>query len=264
MPVKRTPSNRATTPIKKSLNYVDWTEINEALQSGTFESVLWLGRKKDVYNRCGRKIGTVELVAFNHDEMESGERTMTTWVATTSTIQSVMNSASATYCFGSNVGGWEKSEARSFLNDYLFDQLSEDLRQVIKPVVKISDTGYHRDVKKRTSLCQTVDKLFLPSCAELGFDHPSIIPGQGTCYPGFTDKFKTMINKRCKRKDGKIYGENAWLRSSLISMIEPADAYSSADTEFGADCFWSIDPDGGLCDYTLAFEDFILPFAFCI
>ena len=118
MPVKRTPFNRATTPM--SLNYVDWTEINEALQSGTFESVLWLGRKKDVYNRCGCKIGTVELVAFNHDEMESGERAMTTWVATKTIIQSVMNSASKTYKYGSNVGGWEKSEARSFLNDYLF------------------------------------------------------------------------------------------------------------------------------------------------
>lgn len=225
-----------------------WELVGKTVAADKAKNVFQLGTKKNLYNRYGTLIAQMHLIGFNEDENMAGARLRTTWMAKYSTISGVMNSSTVDSPRGSTIGGWETSEARAFLNGYLFSQLPEYLQKMIKPAVKLSDHGYTGVGLLNNMLCRTVDKIWLPSIAELGYskwsDDQGVVSGQGKHYSGLATIDDCIVN-HIPGGSGKI----AWLRSS----------YKGSETNF-----FSIGTSGVPFNESHASEGYIYPFCFCI
>ena len=95
---------------------------------------------------------------------------------------------------GSSIGGWNKSEMRSYLNSEIYNSLSNEVKAVIKTVYKLSDDG----ISAFNDINHTEDNLFLLSTDEVGLENmPYHIKGQGTKYEYFnnnTSRIKTKLD----------------------------------------------------------------------
>jgi hypothetical protein len=142
-----------------------------------------------------------------------------------------------------NAGGYEVSEMRSFLNGELFAALPEQLREIIKPVYKISDGG-----STNKTLITTIDSCWLASYDEVGLTPGSNnLPGQGELY---SDIFSSNKDSRKKYITDDTATGGWWLRSS----------YYSANSN---SMFWRVTNSGG--SYSdIAFNSFYVAFGFCI
>lgn len=119
----------------------------------------------------------LEIIGHNHDYLvnKSGKSPLTFFCTDVPPIKRRMNDSSI-----GNIGGWETSEMREFLNDELFNSLPDELKAVIEPVNKLSDGGTNNQ-----TLVTTVDKCWLASFDEVGLtatEHFSQPQGQGTLY----------------------------------------------------------------------------------
>ena len=62
-----------------------------------------------------------------------------------------------------NVGGWESSQGRIWLNNVFYNALPTEWQSIIKPVKIIATNG-----NKSTSITTSIDKIYLPSLREIG------------------------------------------------------------------------------------------------
>ena len=118
-----------------------------------------------------------------------------------------------------NAGGWKKSKMRNVFMSRFLSLLPAELRDVIKPVVKLTGTGGGSD-----DITSTDDKLFLFSKAEVCGDSAYTADGEGEQY----EYFKDAAN-RVKRRGGSA--RRWWLRSPILG-------YSTS--------FWCVIPLGGV------------------
>ena len=92
------------------------------------------------------------------------------------TTKHVMNSTDT------NVGGWEDSEMRTYLNETVHNSLPQEVKNIIKLVNKKTSEG-----NKSTNIITTSDKLFLLSEAEIFGNTTYSASGEGSQYQYFTD-----------------------------------------------------------------------------
>ena len=209
--------------VKATLNDYTWEEIDAISKSGEAQTTygLKVGDTKEITLTNG-EVYNVEIIGFNHDYVpnENGDLTkdndgniLNETVGITFQFKELMTTRHKINTESTNVGGWEASEMREYLNDNpegtidsVLDLLPDDLTSELKNVVKISDAGN----KDTSTLIPTVDKLFLLSFEEVGFtsnDYSYFVTGQGTKYEKFTDNASRIKN---------LSGSNAkwWLRSA--------------------------------------------------
>ena len=101
---------------------------------------------------------SVVLAGIRQDTLDDGKKAGLTFVFADAPATHAMNSES------SNVGGWEKSEMRSWLNDDFADMLPSDLKGVIAAASKKTNSA---GGTTPGSVSSTSDKLWLPSLVEV-------------------------------------------------------------------------------------------------
>lgn len=118
----------------------------------------------------------VEIIAHYHDYIANDSMEP---VAFTFLCKELPDFKRKMYESHVNTGGWPDSDMRKFVNGELFEALPEELKNVIKPVYKISDGGANS--KK---LITTVDSCWIPSYDEVGFamNRTDNLEGQGKIY----------------------------------------------------------------------------------
>ena len=216
--------------VKATLNDYSWEEISAISASGEAQITYGfkVGDTKEIILTNG-EIYNVEIIGFNHDYVPNGNGDLTKddegnilnkTVGITFQFQELiseycMNITSDEYPYGNNIGGWEASKMREYLNDNeegtvdsVLDLLPADLTPELKDVVKISDVGN----MNTSTLIPTVDKLFLLSLEEVGLFYDNAVTGQGTQYEKFADS-----NSRIKYLDN--IDTDWWLRSAHTSEI---------------------------------------------
>ena len=135
-----------------------------------------------------------------------------------------------------NAGGWKKSKMRNVYMPRFLSLLPEELRDVIKPVVKLTGTGGGSD-----DVTSTDDKLFLLSQAEVCGDSTYTADGEGEQY----EYFKDAAN-RINRRGGSA--SNWWLRSPYLG---------------GRASFWYVFPSGDVYYGTASISRGV-SFGFCV
>lgn len=205
-------TNRASTGIAASeyaLGYLSkvvlggldaftFSEISTIAASGKASAYFKRGDIKNVTLKNNEVI-QLEIADFNHDDLNSGGKAPISFIVKNCLLFTgtrYMNSSNT------NVGGWNNSYMRGTVMAEILAQLPDDLVAVIKQVKKYTTAG-----NQQTTIQTTVDKLWLPSCIEVG----TITSGagyvnEGSQYPIFTDN-----NSRIKMYNGSAY--LWWLRS---------------------------------------------------
>lgn len=236
----------------------NWTTINDywntiandvrEYQSG--DTTLTLDEFKAKYPIGGRMIvpinftdefvyADVEIIGHEHDDLASGDgkATLTFFCADLPQLLHRMNEES------SNIGGYEVSEMREFLEGELFNAIPVQLQSIIKPVVKISDGG-----SANKTLISTTDKCWLASYDEVGLvSGNNNLSGQGELY---SEIFSSNRDSRKKYITDDTASGGWWLRSSYYSTNSNS-------------MFWRVTNNGG--SYSdIAFNSFYVAFGFCI
>lgn len=195
-----------------------WEDIGLVAKSGKAEEWFFLGDEKKITLYSGEKI-TVVIVGFNHDNLQGGGKAGITFA-----LKDVLNEDYYMNCENTNVGGWRESKMRTEFLDKIYRLFPEEVRCLIKPVIKITGVGNGKGdtVEGRADKVeQTIDKLFLFSGNEVegteeyfddgvgeGFSGPEDIaaPGEGKQYPYFVDRKNYAVYRNGER-------ESWWVRS---------------------------------------------------
>ena len=181
----------------------------------------------------------VEIVAHNHDYLAdgSGRATLTFFCKDLPNLKQKMNEEST------NIGGYKESYMRKFVNTTIFGKIPSGLRDIIKPVYKVSDGG-----ATDASLVTTTDSLWLASYDEVGLVAGSNnLIGQGEIYSSI---FSSNKDSRKKYITDNTEAGGYWLRTSYYNTNSSS-------------MFWRVTNTGG--SYSdIAFNYFYVAFGFCI
>ena len=149
----------------------------------------------------------MEIVAFDEDDKADGTgKAKITWISKDLLVTThKMNPAKVANTEGTGtLGGWEKSEMRTYLKETIKPLIPETVRNAIVPVTKVSNAYQASD---ETAFQQTtVDDVWIPSHREV-FNSTSY-DNTGAVY---SDKFKDA-SSRIKKRNGFAYVW--WLRSA--------------------------------------------------
>lgn len=185
-------------------------------------------------------VADVEIIAHNHDNLadNSGKATLTFFCKDLPQILQRMNVSTG------SVSGYKDSSMREFANGELLDALPNELKSIIKPVLKISDDG-----SQNKKLITTTDSCWLASYDEVGFiNGSSNLSGQGELY---SDVFSDDKDSREKYIVDNTDTGGWWLRSSVYF------------TNSNSTMFWRVQKTGAA--YTeIQTNQFYVAFGFCI
>ena len=181
-------------------------------------------------------VADVEIIGQNHDNLSDGS-------GTAPLTFFCLDLPNITYCMndeGTNIGGWEVSSMREFVNGELFNALPSELQAIIKPVYKISDGGY-----ENKTLITTTDKCWIASYDEVGFaTNKYSLAGQGEVYSAIFSN----NNSRKKVIYDSVEAERWWLRSSYFN---------------GDSMFYRVTNSGSYYNESASYEYYVA-FGFCI
>lgn len=213
----------------------NWETIAANVENGTATSLYPIGARKEVSVTLSDGIKypiDLEIIAYNHDNLASGDgkATLTFFCKTLPSFSRKMNNDNIKY-----VGGWLDSDIRSFVNGELYQSFPEELRSIIKPVVKISDRG-----EGNKALVESVDHCWLLSCDEVGYipNNTYVLSGQGETY---SDTFGYGAEGNSSRirytSDGYTVG-NWWLRTTYYGDIAVLCHAVKKDGSVGSEGLW--------------------------
>lgn len=221
-------------PIKnKDLNGMTWEEIAAIGAAGTAPRDLGLGSTKDFALKNGQTM-RARIIGFNHDQLadDPGLAPITWELTNTLADERPMNSENT------NATSWEGADLRAWLNGEMWELLPDDLKAVIKPVVKQTSAG-----GKSTEIKETRDLLFIKSERELTGRCFYSAPGEGHQYALFAAEGISWA-----MKDPSGGAAWPWLRSP----------YASNATNF---CSVHID---GTPNINIASISYGVAFGFCV
>lgn len=186
-----------------------WEEIIAACADGTYSTKYSVGDTK-LLNLGSEGFVAMQIAAFDADTLADGSgKAPISWISeqllkTDHRMNpELVTNSDGTYQEGTGgIGGWEKSEMRSYLIDTIKPLIPNSVSNAIKPVTK-TQPAYNTSGSSFTQT--TTDDVWIPSRSEM-FDSSSLY------YPLFQD---TNAN-RIKKTLGSTYASEWWLRSSHI------------------------------------------------
>ena len=190
-------------PINPILSLNSWENIAKAAATGEAQKYWEIGDEKDIELSTG-EILTAQIWGYSHDDLadESGKANITFGLKNLMDDKYEMNDPET------NVGGWESSDMRSYMETIL-NTFPSDIKLLIKPVHKKSTIG-NKSIQTQT----TSDSLWIPSCVEL--DSNTTDDGykdEGSPYQIFTNS-----QSRIKRlSNGSGATSQYWTRSPQTS-----------------------------------------------
>ena len=133
-----------------------WDEIFQAESNDTYKTKYSVGDTK--YLVIGGTYVLMQIIAFDRDILSSDHTSTAkiTWLAKSLSFQFPMNFEAT------SEGGWKDCECRKFLNDTIYEQIPENVRNKIVAVDKTYTT-----TSSSSSTAIVSDKLWIPSAREM-------------------------------------------------------------------------------------------------
>ena len=220
---------------RKNIENMTWQEIAEIAATGEAQRHFKIGDTKDIVLYTGERVKGV-ILGFNHDVLSENGRAADKTAGITFGLKDLLDGEYEMNEKNTNTGGWEKSKMRNVYMPRFLSLLPADLRDAIKPVVKLTGTGGGSD-----DITSTDDKLFLLSQVEVCGDDTYTADGEGKQYEYFKDAANVV-----KRRGGSAY--IWWLRSPDLGISTG---------------FWCVGPSGGV-SYGGASGSYGVSFGFCV
>lgn len=216
-----------------TLEATSWDNIAAVSKFGQAPNYWKVGDKKNI--TVNGVTYAAQIIGFDHDTLTTADGSRTK-AGITFQLVDCLNTTYSMNGSNTNVNGWRGSTMRTSTMATLLNQLSSDLKSVLKFVNKVTSVG-----NKNSGLETTSDKLFLLSEIEVfGATHYSYA-GEGKQY-----EYYTAGNSTIKKVNGSAY--NWWERSP----------YSGNTNNF---CRVYSD---GSADHAYASLSFGVSFGFCV
>lgn len=182
-------------------------------------------------------VADVEIIGHNHDNLAdgSGKASLTFFCKDLPNIQRPMDDDQ------NSTTGWADSQMRQFVNGELLNAFAASLKQLVVPVIKISDGGLNSK-----ALVETTDYCWLLSMDELNFmGKKDTVYGQGEPY-------------------SKIFTDDASRIKYLIDTTD-AERWNARTTYYGSTSqfYHRITTSGGTYPEPCHYEYYVA-FGFCI
>ncbi len=181
---------------------MSWDDIEAIGQDGKARELLKLGARKTVELSTGEKL-ILQITDFDHDDLPDGGKAPISW-----DMVGVLDEEHEMNERSTNVGGWADCSMRKWLNNDLFDKLPDNLKNVIKPVVKKTSAG-----GESKEIVDTVDNLWLYSEKEMVGRSYYSAPGEGHWYELYRQE-DTPWHKKFENGEGSA--AYWWLRSPCL------------------------------------------------
>ena len=162
--------------IETPFNDLSWRKINLISKKGKAKEYFNVGDEKEL--QIGSETYHVQILGFAHDDKSDG----TGKAGITVGLKEIMTTTSKMNSTNTNVGGWEDSKMRTYLNDTVYNSLPQEVKDIIKPVNKKTSEGNYS-----TNITTTSDKLFLLSEVEIFGSTTWSASGEGSQYQYFAD-----------------------------------------------------------------------------
>lgn len=167
----------AGTEVRASLDQYSWSELSiiahEMSGAGSREAAIEIAKEYHLADEDGHMVRaykdvvidgvgtvTVRLVDVYHDNLANGEgKAGMSFLAANLPISHRMKERD------DNIGGWEGTEMRAWLNGQVYEALDEELRPCVVAVDKLTDNV--GKTMSTDSVTSTIDYLWIPSAVEL-------------------------------------------------------------------------------------------------
>lgn len=211
-----------------------WEEIIAACADGTYSTKYSVGDTK-LLNLGSEGFVAMQIAAFDADTLADGSgKAPISWISeqllkTDHRMNpEIVTNSDGTYQEGTgSIGGWEKSEMRSYLIDTIKPLIPNSVSNAIKSVTK-TQPAYNTSGSSFTQT--TTDAIWIPSRDEM-FGSSSLY------YPLFQD---TNANRSKKTLDSTSASLRWWIRSaysvSFFGCVSP-DGHASNDGSTGS---WGV------------------------
>lgn len=177
------------------LDSIPWSLINDIGLAGSADKFFALGATKTDHMKNGFN-AVYQIIGFNHDELADGSGK-----APISWDMKALYKDEIYMTNNDKPSNWEISYVRSFLNDVFFNDMSDELRSIVKHVIKYSS---NIDCK----IIKTIDRVWLKSEKELYGRCFNSCEGEGMWYSFYHAEDVPYF--KCNIKGEKTW---QWLRS---------------------------------------------------
>lgn len=181
-----------------TLEATSWDNIATASKFGQAPNYWKVGDKKNI--TVNGVTYAAQIIGFDHDTLTTADGSRTK-AGITFQLVDCLNTVYSMNDSNTNVNGWRGSTMRTSTMATLLNQLSSDLKSVLKFVNKVTSVG-----KSSSGLETTSDKLFLLSEIEVFGDAQYSYAGEGKQY-----EYYTAGNSTIKKVNGPA---NAWWERS--------------------------------------------------
>ena len=184
-----------------TLETTSWDNIAVVSKSGQAPNYWKVGDKKNI--TVNGVTYAAQIIGFDHDTLTIADGSRTK-AGITFQLVDCLNTTYSMNGSNINANGWRGSTMRTSTMATLLNQLSSDLKSVLKFVNKVSSVG-----DGNSNLETTSDKLFLLSEIEVFGDTQHSYAGEGKQY-----EYYTAGNSTFKKVNG--YVESWWERSPYV------------------------------------------------
>lgn len=181
-----------------SLEATSWDNIAAVSKFGQAPNYWKVGDKKNI--TVNGVTYAAQIIGFDHDTLTTADGSRTKAGITFQLVDCLKTTYSMNGS-NTNVNGWRGSTMRTSTMATLLNQLSSDLKSVLKFVNKVTSKG-----NSQSGLETTSDKLFLLSEIEVFGNTPHSYAGEGKQY-----EYYTAGNRTIKKVNGSA---NAWWERS--------------------------------------------------
>lgn len=183
-----------------------WEDILAAVADGTYKTKYNVGDTK-ILDLGSEGSVCMQIAAFDADTLADGTgKAPISWISeqlltTSRRMNPYLEDSAGNYTEGTgSIGGWEKSEMRSYLKNTVKPLIPETVRNAIKEVTK-TQPAYNTDKSSYAQI--SMDDVWIPSFNE--------VFGASSLYYPF---FQNTAANRIKKKTGATSPSNWWLRSA--------------------------------------------------
>lgn len=181
-----------------------WAQIFAAEANGTYKTKYSIGDTKAL-NINGACV-LMQIAAFDEDDLaDNSGKAKITWISVGAVATLRMNDT------GTTSGGWAECEVRRYVQQVIFQNIENVVRNSIKMVTKIS-----HDAQNNSNI-NTTDSVWIPSFYEVtGDSSRAISESSGASYTGLFGNVSTNSPDRIRSTSpcGYSGGATWWLRSS--------------------------------------------------
>lgn len=154
------------------LNHLTWREVDAIGRNGKARQQIALGAVKTDHMKDGYN-AEYRIIGFDHDDLADGSgKAPFSWE-----MVRIYKERRPWNTECTNKGGWDTCELRKWLNSEFLERCSDDLRSVIRPVIKLTSAGGCSD-----EIIKSVDRIFILSEKEVYGRVMYSAPGEGSWY----------------------------------------------------------------------------------